>query len=113
MEYLRNKFDYIIIDSAPIGVISDTFLLTRYSDVQLYVTRANYTSTNNVKLLTQGIASGAFNNAYIVINGVDIHSSAYVYSRYGYYGHYGKKSSSVYGYGYASKNKKDKDNTNE
>ena len=116
MEYLRNKFDYIIIDSAPIGVISDTFLLTRFSDVQLYVTRANYTSTNNVKLLTQGIASGAFSNAYIVINGVDIHSSAYVYSRYGYYGHYGKKSSSVYGYGYASKNKKDKkdsDDTNE
>lgn len=103
MEQLRSEFDYIIIDSAPIGVISDTFLLTRYSDIQLYVTRASYTSKHNLKLINQAISNGQFTNAYIVINGVDMNSSAYVYSRYGYYGKYGRKSSSVYGYGYAKK----------
>ena len=41
MSELRNEFDYVIIDSAPVGVISDTFLITRHSDLQLYVTRAS------------------------------------------------------------------------
>lgn len=109
MEQLRSEYDYIIVDSAPIGVISDTFLLTRYSDIQLYVTRASYTSKHNLKLINQAISNGQFNNAYIVINGVDMNSSAYVYSRYGYYGKYGRKSSSVYGYGYAKKSTEETD----
>lgn len=109
MEYLmttlRSKFDYIIIDSAPIGVISDSYLLTRYSNIQLFVTRANYTSKNNLKLLHQGIANGILGNAYIVINDVDIRSNAYVYRRYGDYGRYGKSRKHVYGYGYNSQKK--------
>ena len=102
MQYLRDKFDYIIIDSAPIGMISDTYLLTHFSDVQVLVTRANFTSRSNLKLLQQEVSKGVLPNAYIVINGVDIRSNAYTYRRYGEYGHYGRSSKDhVYGYGYS------------
>lgn len=104
MENLRKSFDYIIIDSAPIGVISDSFLLSRYSDLQIFVTRANYTSKHSLKLLHSAITSGMMPNAYIVINGVNIASNSYIYRKYGEYGHYGK-AKNYYGYGYANKNK--------
>ncbi len=102
MDYLRKEFDFIIIDSAPIGVISDSFLLTRFSDLQIYVSRANYTSRHSLKLLHTAIARGMMPNAYIVVNAVNIASNSYIYHRYGNYGHYGK-SKNVYGYGYTSK----------
>lgn len=104
MTQLREEFDYIIIDSAPIGVISDTFLITRHSDLQLYVTRAHYSTRSSLKVLHQAVASDKFTCVYIILNGVDISSNSYIYRRYGEYGHYGRKSH-AYGYGYASKAK--------
>lgn len=104
MTTLRNEFDYVIIDSAPIGVISDTFLITRYSDLQLYVTRAHYTSKASLKTLQNAIDSNKFSSVYIVLNGVNIKSSSYQYRRYGQYG------SSSYGYGYAAQHHTDDNN---
>lgn len=104
MTTLRNEFDYVIIDSAPIGVISDTFLITRYSDLQLYVTRAHYTSKTSLKTLQNAIDSNKFSSVYIVLNGVNIKSSSYQYRRYGQYG------SSSYGYGYAAQHHTDDNN---
>ncbi len=103
MEQLRDDFDYVIIDSAPIGVISDTFLILRHSDIQLFVTRAKYSSKSSLKNLHQAIKLGKFTSVYIVLNGVDIRSNSYHYRRYGEYGHYGK--SPAYGYGYSENNK--------
>lgn len=105
MTQLRNEFDYIIIDSAPIGIISDSFLILRYSDLQLYVTRARYSTKSSLKVLHQAVESGKFSSVYIVLNGVDIASNSYIYRRYGDYGLYGGKGR-AYGYGYASKSKK-------
>ena len=107
MSELRNEFDYVIIDSAPVGVISDTFLITRHSDLQLYVTRANYSTKSSLKVLHQAVGSGKFSSVYIVLNGVNIASNSYLYRRYGEYGHYGRKSH-AYGYGYVSKTPGDK-----
>lgn len=101
MSILRNEFDYIIIDSAPVGVISDTFLITRFSDLQLYVTRARYSTKSSLKVLHNAIASGKFSSCYIVLNGVDMGSNSYLYRRYGQYGHHGK-GAHAYGYGYVS-----------
>lgn len=102
IDYLRKNYDYIIIDSAPIGVISDSFLLMRYSDLQIFVTRAKYTSKHSLNLLHSAVAKGMMNNPYIVINAVDIASNSYSYRKYGYYSHYGH-SKNVYGYGYTNK----------
>ncbi|MCH5221603.1 MAG: polysaccharide biosynthesis tyrosine autokinase [Muribaculaceae bacterium] len=114
MQELRNSFDYVIIDSAPIGVISDSLIILRYSDLQIYVTRAKYSTKSSLNILHQAIDDGKFSAVYLVINGVDIASNSYVYRRYGEYGRYGRygsysRRSGVYGYGYVSKDKSSKE----
>lgn len=101
MQELRREFDYIIIDSAPVGIVSDTFLILRNSDLQIFVTRANYSSRRGLRVLHQAVAQGKFNKVYIVLNGVDMGSGSYLYRRYGQYGNYGAQGRS-YGYGYNS-----------
>ena len=103
IETLREEYDYVLLDTAPIGLISDTFLITRFSDLQLYVSRANYTSKKCLRELDSAIASGKFSSVYIVLNGVDMAAGSYTYRRYGAYGGYGKKNA-PYGYGYGKKN---------
>lgn len=103
MEQLRDDFDYVIIDSAPIGVISDSFLIIPYSDIQLYVTRASYSTKSCLKVLHQAIRDNRLSDPYIVLNGVDINSGSYSYRKYG---HYYRGSNSTYGYGYATREKK-------
>lgn len=100
MSSLRDEFDYVIIDSAPIGVVSDTFLITRHSDLQLYVARANYSTKKSLKVLHDAVKNGKFSSVYIILNGVNMTSNSYMYRRYGEYGRYKTRS---YGYGYASK----------
>lgn len=105
-DMLRKEFDYIIIDSAPIGVVSDTLLITPYSDLQLYVARANYSTKKCLEVLHNAIASKRLPKPYVVMNGVNIQSRAYSYRRYGHYGKYGQNSYGYgYGYGYTSDSK--------
>lgn len=104
VERLREQYDYIIIDSAPIGVVSDTFLISQYTDIQLYVARANYSTKRCLNVLHQAIAMERFNRCFLILNGVNIKSGSYSYRRYGHYGRYGYKS---YGYGYGYNEKSD------
>lgn len=102
-EQLRTEFDYVIVDTAPIGIVSDTFLIVPYSDLQLYVVRADYSTKRCINIMHNAINSKRFPNCYVVLNGVNIRSNSYVYRRYGTYGkygHYGYKYSYTYGYGY-------------
>lgn len=96
MEYARSEFDYVIIDSAPIGLVSDTLTILRHTDLQIYVTRANFTSKGSLKVLEDAVNTGKFSAVYIVVNGVNMTTGSYVYRNYGSYN--GK--SRVYGYGY-------------
>lgn len=95
-EQLKTQFDYIIVDSAPIGVVSDSYILVPFADLELYVTRANYSTKRCLKVMHQAIDSGRMPNCYMVLNGVNVKSSSYNYRRYGYYAKKGKS----YGYGY-------------
>ncbi len=104
MEQLKKEYDYIIIDSAPIGLISDSYLIMKYADLQLFVTRANYSSRTSLKTLHNAVSSKKMPHAYIVVNGVEISGSSYRYRRYGSYGTYGKNK--TYGFGYGDYNKK-------
>ncbi len=99
IQTLRNDFDYVIIDSAPIGLVSDTFLIARHSDVQLYVARASYSTRACLKVLHDAVQLGKLKDPYIVLNGVDMNSRSYTYRRYGYY----YMSSNSYNYGYNDK----------
>lgn len=82
--YLRENYDVIVIDSAPVGMVADTFNISRLADVTVYVTRANYTTRSDVKF-----ANGLYDNKRlpsmsVVVNGT--HAS----SGYGY-GYHAKK----------------------
>ncbi len=93
---LRQNFDYIIVDSAPIGLVSDSFLIVPHTDMQLFVTRASYTTRKGLRVLHEAINTGQLPKAYIVLNGVNTGTRTYNYRRYGSY-HSSKKG---YGYGY-------------
>lgn len=66
---LRKEYDYIIIDSAPVGVISDSFNIVRITDVTVYVTRANYTKFSDVKYLNSVAEQNRLKNVSVVLNG--------------------------------------------
>ncbi len=95
--YLRQHFDYIVMDTSPIGIISDTYILIPQSDVQLYVTRASYSTKKSLRVLHNAINNGRLKRPYIVLNNVNMTSSAYSYRHYGYYGYTSRR---TYGYGY-------------
>ncbi|MDE7427357.1 MAG: polysaccharide biosynthesis tyrosine autokinase [Muribaculaceae bacterium] len=68
-EYMREKYDYIIVDTAPVGMVSDTFMLNRIGDATIYVTRANYTTYQDLEF-----AEGIYDNhrlkkLSLVVNG--------------------------------------------
>lgn len=102
MDQLRHDFDIVILDTAPIGVISDTFIIIPYSDIQLYVTRASFSTKTSLKVLHQAVRDNRLSDPYIVLNGVDITSGSYSYRKYGHYYHTGAH---TYGYGYSSDKK--------
>ena len=99
---LRAEFDFVIVDSAPIGVVSDSFLISPYVDLQLFVARANYSTKRCLKVMHQAVESGRLPNCYLLLNDVNMKSNIYIYRRYGHYGKYGKNS---YGYGYSHQEK--------
>lgn len=101
IDQLRHDFDIVILDTAPIGVISDTFIIIPYSDIQLYVTRASYSTKGSLKVLHQAVRDNRLSDPYIVLNGVNISSASYSYRKYGHY--YRSYSTKSYGYGYAKK----------
>lgn len=89
---MRNRYDIIIIDSAPVGMVSDSFLIDRVIDTTLFVTRSKYTSRSHVKNINAYSANGRLKSLYLCINAVDMTTRTYSYRRYGY----------GYGYGYGS-----------
>ena len=80
---LRKRYDYVIIDSAPVAMVSDTFLLNRVADMTVYVSRANYTTTNLIEFIKQVHEQKRLPNIITVLNGIKANSTGYGYG-YGY-----------------------------
>lgn len=68
-DYLREHFDYIVVDTAPVGMVSDTFCLDRIADATIYVFRANYTNKSYLKLAESIVDQQKLKNLSLVING--------------------------------------------
>lgn len=82
-ELLRQHYDYVVIDSAPVAMVSDTFLLSRVADMTIYVTRANYTTFDLIDFLNQAHLQQRLPRMVAVLNGVDAKKVGYGYG-YGY-----------------------------
>ena len=107
LDLLSEEYDYIILDTAPVGLVTDTLQLARYANVSCFVCRADYTPKANVSLLDSLAQEKKLPNACVVLNGVDMskrkYGYYYGYGRYGKYGHYGKYGRYGYGsYGYGN-----------
>ncbi|MDE6557372.1 MAG: polysaccharide biosynthesis tyrosine autokinase [Duncaniella sp.] len=81
---LRERYDFIVVDTAPVGMVSDTFTLDRISDVTVYVTRLNYSSMQDLDFIQEIYDGNRLKRTSVVINGA--------HSKKGY------------GYGYGAKN---------
>jgi polysaccharide biosynthesis transport protein len=83
---LRKQFEYIIIDTPPIGIVTDALFLMRYSDVNVYVVRHNYTSKKVLTDLNSLIKTTGIKNVCLILNDVLYKRSKYgkYYNRYGY-----------------------------
>ena len=69
-ESLKQQYDYIIINSAPVGYVSDALILGEYSDLVLYVIRHQFTEKKQLTLIEDMARTGKLNNICLVVNGV-------------------------------------------
>lgn len=88
--YLKQAFDVIVIDTAPVGMVSDANALSRFANSTLYIVRQGHTFKKQIRLIDELHANGQLPKVSIILNDVKIQSG------YGYYGRGG------YGYGYGS-----------
>ena len=100
IETLKKNFDYVILDTAPVGMVTDTLLIGRVADLSVYVCRADYTRKAEFTLINELAENNKLSNLCTVINGLDFQKKKYGYyygyGKYGKYYGYGKR----YGYGY-------------
>ena len=111
IETLKKHFDYVIMDTAPIGMVTDTLLIGRVADLSVYVCRADYTHKAEYTLINELSIEKKLPNLCTVINGVDLKKRKYgYYYGYGKYGkHYGYGKRYGYGYGYGQTKSERKD----
>ncbi len=86
LEYLRGKFDVIILDTPPIGIVADAVHVLKHSDVNLYLLRLNYSKKDFLKHINRTVEFYQVKNIGLVINDVKDKTSSYGYNYgYGYY----------------------------
>lgn len=99
---LREDYDYILIDTAPVGLVTDTLQIGRVADVSVLLCRADYTAKESFGLINSLSAEKKLPNMCIAINGIDLSKKKYGYyygyGKYGKYGRYARYGGS-YGYG--------------
>lgn len=118
MAVLRNHYDYILIDTAPVGLVTDTLQIGRVANATIYMCRADFTPKSAFDLINDLAAEKKLPNMAIVLNGIDMSKKKYGYyygyKSYGKYAYYGKYSrySSYGSYGtYNNSNYGDKNDT--
>ena len=107
IETLKKNFDYVVLDTAPVGMVTDTLLIGRVADLSVYVCRADYTRKAEFALINELAENNKLPNLCTVINGLDLQKKKYGYyygyGKYGKYYGYGKRYG--YGYGYGEQHK--------
>ncbi len=98
---LRTRYDYIILDNVPAGVVADATIVNRVADLTIYIVRAGVLDKRALPEIEKLYKQERFTNMSIILNGTNIKDTIYGY-RYGYsYGY-------AYGYGYGNTDEKKK-----
>lgn len=109
IDQLKSRYDYVILDTAPIGMVTDTAIIGRVADMCVYVCRADVTPKAGYEYINVLKNEHKFPKLATVINGIDMSKRKNSYG-YGYgkkYG-YGKGYGYGYGYGYEAEQKRKK-----
>lgn len=100
---LKEKYDYVLIDSAPVGLVTDTLQIGRVADATIIMCRADYTPKDSFNYINDLARDNKLPHMTIAINGIDMSKKKYGYyygyGRYGRYARYGRYSNHRYGYG--------------
>lgn len=93
IKQLKEHYDYIILDTAPVGLVNDTLQLGRLANISVYVCRADYTPKASFGMINGLNEEKKLPNMCLVLNAVDLskkkHSFYYGVGKYGKYGKYG------------------------
>lgn len=104
IEILKQHFDYVLLDTAPIGMVTDTQLIARVADLSVYVCRADYTHKSHYALINDLQKEHKLPHLCTLLNGINMdrrqNGYYYGYGKYGKYGKYGYGKKYGYGYGY-------------
>ena len=92
-EYARSNYDYVIVDTPPMGIISDALMLMKYSDVNIFVINTKYNPNEGLRYALDFMENNKVKSFAFVLNNVKSRFSRYYYKR---------KYSDGYGYGYYS-----------
>ena len=97
---IKQHYDYVLIDTAPVGLVTDTLQIGKLADISIYMCRADYTPKASFNMINSLAEENKLANMCIAINGIDLSEKKYgyyygygKYGKYGRYGHYGKGSS--------------------
>lgn len=103
----KMEFDYLVIDTPPVAVVSDTLLIARFTDINLFVIRQRYSSKNTLELIQELFKEQKLKSMAIIINDISLNGYYGYGIKYGYYkgygysygkNYYGQYSFSKYGY---------------
>lgn len=104
IEILKKHFDYVLLDTTPIGMVTDTQLIARVADLSVYICRADYTHKSHYELINDLKKDHKLPNICTLINCINMNQRKngyyYGYGKYGKYGKYGYGKKYGYGYGY-------------
>ncbi len=86
-DYLKQNFDAIVIDTAPVGMVSDAMSLSRFADATLYIVRQRYTHKRQIGLIDEFHKQGKLPKISIILNDVKTQGGGYGYGGNGRYGY--------------------------
>ena len=67
---VRKEYDYVILDTSPVGLVADAFLLDKYADMSLFILRHKYSYKTTVQYIERLFTDKRFNNLGIIVNGI-------------------------------------------
>ncbi len=101
---LKQHYDYVMIDTAPVGLVTDTLQIGKLADISIYICRADYTPKASFNIINSLAEEQKLPNMCIAINGIDLSEKKYRYyygygnyGKYSRYGHYGNSGYGKYG----------------
>lgn len=83
LDQLKSKYQYVIVDTAPLLLVTDTFTFIEYADLKLYVTRSNFTDKKLIEFANEAVDTGKLKNVAFVLNDVTKQNFGYG-NKYGY-----------------------------